>query len=115
MRGMPSWYVDADDDDGHTAVAQVSLAAGSVDGRDEDEQFRLSDLGKLARRARRRVVDVARADDRPTFAALIGDHLGVSLEGAEVVEEQWPSYDLVNVQVGLNAWLNETGADGASP
>ena len=38
---------------------------------DRDERLRLSDLGKLARRSRRRIVGAARADDRPTFAKLL--------------------------------------------
>ena len=70
-----------------------------------DESLRLSDVGKLARRTRRRIVGAARADDRPTFVKLLTEHLRVPLEGLEVVEESWPSYELVNVQVGLNAWL----------
>ena len=74
-------------------------------GVDDDEHLRASDVGKLARRLRRRVVGAARADDRPTFARLLADHLAVPLEGLEVVEESWPSYELVNVQVGLDTWL----------
>ena len=103
------WYVDIDDDDEEesTPGTRVRLLTG-IDG-DDDEQLRLSDLAKLARRTRRRVVRRARADDKPTFASLISEHLGVPLEGVEVVEESWPAYDLVNVQVGLNAWLDEAG------
>jgi hypothetical protein len=112
-RGLPSWYVDEDDDD-VPPEAMVRLLSG-VDARDDDDSLRLSDIAKLARRARRRVVGVARADDRPTFASIITEHLGVPLEGLEVVEESWPSYDLVNVQVGLNAWLDELDATAAAP
>ena len=101
---MPLRYMD--DDDEAVPDAEVRVVTGAPDG-DEDEQLRLSDLGKLALRGRARIVGAARAHDRPTFAALIREHLGVSLEGAEVVEERWPSYDLVNIQVGLNAWLDE--------
>jgi hypothetical protein len=111
MRTMPGWYAD-DEDDEVTPGTQVRVISG-VERTEGDEQLRLSDLAKLARRARRRVVRRARADDKPAFAAIIDEHLGVPLEGVEVVEESWPSYDLVNVQVGLNAWLDETGADGA--
>ena len=103
------WYVDTDDDDEEPRPgSRVRVLTGL--GGDEDEQLRLSDLAKLARRTRRRVVRRARADDKPTFAALINEHLEVPLEGVEVVEESWPSYDLVNVQVGLNAWLDERGS-----
>jgi hypothetical protein len=108
------WYVDTEDDDEESRPGtRVRLLSG-LDG-DEDEQLRLSDLAKLARRTRRRVVRRARADDKPTFAVLINDHLGVPLGGVEVVEESWPSYELVNVQVGLNAWLDEAGTGGAAP
>ena len=110
----PGWYVDTEDeDDESTPGTRVRLLSG-LDG-DEDEQLRLSDLAKLARRTRRRVVRRARADDKPTFAVLINDHLGVPLAGVEVVEESWPSYELVNVQVGLNAWLDEAGPGSAAP
>lgn len=109
MRAMPSWYMD-DDEMPESRVRLLSRVEG-----DDDEQLRLSDLGKLARRARRRVVGAARAADRPTFATIITGHLGVPLDGVEVVEETWPSYDLVNIQVGLNAWLDETGPDATAP
>jgi hypothetical protein len=75
----------------------------------QDDRLRLSDVGKLARHARRRIVRRARYDDRPTFPRLLADHLQTNLEGVEVVEESWPPYDLVNVQVGLDAWLAEDG------
>lgn len=114
MRGLPSWYADEDGDDGAIPGVRVRMLSGIETG-DDNEQLRLSDIGKLARRARRRVVGAARADDRPTFATLIAEHLGVPLEGMEVVEESWPSYDLVNVQVGLNAWLDERDPQAAAP
>ena len=81
---------------------------------DEDDSLRLSDFGKLARRFRRQLVGVARAEDRLTFGSVITEHLGVPVEGLEVVEESWPSYDLVNVQVGLNAWLEEWDPEAAA-
>ncbi|MBA2699725.1 MAG: AAA family ATPase [Nocardioidaceae bacterium] len=112
MRGLPSWYVDDEDD---VAMPGARVRVLTDVEHSDDEQLRMSDIGKLARRARRRIVGAARADDRPTFAGLISDHLGVPLEGLEVVEESWPSYDLVNVQVGLNVWLEETGPDASSP
>ncbi len=106
------WYVGTGDDEDEESMpgTRVRLLSGPDGG--EDEQLRLSDLAKLARRTRRRVVRRARADDKPTFALMINDHLGVPLEGVEVVEESWPSYELVNVQVGLDAWLDETGPGG---
>jgi hypothetical protein len=79
-------------------------------GDESEDRLRLSDIGKLARRTRRRIVGAARADDRPTFPKLLTAHLG-SIDDVEVVEESWPSYDQVNVQVGLDAWLAEGDRD----
>jgi hypothetical protein len=75
----------------------------------DDEVLRLSDLTKLVRRARRRVVGAARADDRPTFAGLLAEHLGGDLGQLEVVEESWPAYEQVNIQLALDAWLLQDG------
>jgi hypothetical protein len=74
----------------------------------DDRPLELADLGKLARRGMRAVTRAARADDRATLAALLGDHLG-DAAGGDVVEETWPGYEHVNVQAGLDAWL---AADG---
>jgi AAA+ superfamily predicted ATPase len=81
-------------------------------GRDEedDDRLHLSDVAKLARRTRRRVVRAARFDDRPTFVKLLTAHLG-TLDRLEVVEESWPAYEHVNVQVGLDVWLDTEGGD----
>jgi ATPase family associated with various cellular activities (AAA) len=73
----------------------------------EDERLQWSDLGKLARRTRRHIVGAARAGDRPTFHKLLQAHFEGAVEDLAVVEESWPSYDLVNVQLGLDAWLAE--------
>ncbi|RYU11420.1 AAA family ATPase [Nocardioides iriomotensis] len=78
-------------------------------GEAEDERLRFSDVAKLARRAQRRVVATARADDRETFRRLFAEHLGVDGESATLVKESWAAYDHVNVQAGLDAWLAEAG------
>lgn len=88
----------------------AGMDVGGTDDGLPDDRLRLSDLGKLARRTRRRVVRAARADDRPTFTKLLAAHLG-QLDGLEVVEESWPSYEHVNVQVGLDVWLQCEGLD----
>jgi hypothetical protein len=54
---------------------------------------------------------VARAEDRVTFARLIREHLGGDASTLDVVEETWPSYEHVNVQVGLDAWLAAPGRE----
>jgi hypothetical protein len=86
------------------------LARGEVPppgGVAEDDRLRASDVGKLLRRARRRVVGAARVEDRVTFHRLAAAHLGVDPSALDVVQESWPSYDHVNVQAGLDSWLAE--------
>ena len=74
-----------------------------------DDRIRPSDAAKLLRRARRIVVGIARAEDRVTFERLLAQHLGEGSTKLDVVEESWPSYDHINVQAGLDAWLAEPG------
>ncbi|MBA2444498.1 MAG: ATP-binding protein [Nocardioidaceae bacterium] len=76
---------------------------------DQDDRIRLSDVAKLARRARRGVVGAARAGDQVTFARLLAEHLGEDTSDFDVIEESWPTYDHVNVQAGLDAWLSQSG------
>jgi hypothetical protein len=78
-------------------------------GDGHDDRLRLSDVGKLARRTRRRIVGAARAEDRVTFRKLLAEHLGTEPESLDVVQESWPAYDPVNVQAGLDAWLQVPG------
>ena len=74
-----------------------------------DTRLQLSDVGKLLRRTQRRIVGAAREEDRETFPRLIFEHLGADRSSVDVVEETWPSYEHVNVQVGLDAWLAGSG------
>jgi AAA+ superfamily predicted ATPase len=100
------------DDDGDSETDgnhRLITVRGGVSGVD-DERLRVSDVGKLARRTRRRIVRAARAADRPTFGKLLTAHLG-TLDDLEVVEESWPTYEHVNVQVALNKWLEEDGRE----
>src|SRR4051794_9885976 len=82
---------------------------GGSEAAEADDRLRLSDVGKLGRRMRRRIVRTARMDDRPTFPKIFAAHLQTELDEVEVVEESWPPYDLVNVQVGLDAFLAGDG------
>ena len=75
------------------------------DGAEGDLRPELADVGRLARRGLRAVVGAARADERPSISRLLAQHLGPGAEGFDVVEETWPSYEHVNVQAGLDAWL----------
>ena len=76
---------------------------------DGDARLELSDVRKLVRRTQRRIVGAAREADRVTFPKLILEHLGTDRSSVDVVEETWPSYEHVNVQVGLDAWLERPG------
>lgn len=89
-------------------VVGAPYAGASPDA--DDDRLRVSDVAKLARRTRRRIVRTARAGDRPTFTKLLAAHLG-ALEDLEVVEESWPTYEHVNVQVALDAWLAQEGRE----
>ncbi|MGZ4569692.1 MAG: AAA family ATPase [Blastococcus sp.] len=67
----------------------------------------LADVGRLARRGLRAVIGAARADQRPQLSRILADHLGATVH--DVVEENWPAYDYVNVQAGIDAWLARPG------
>ncbi|MGH3456948.1 AAA family ATPase [Aeromicrobium sp.] len=69
----------------------------------------LADLRKYGQRVLRRFVAQARADDQPTFARIIADHLEVPLGDLPIIEERWASYEHVNVQSALDVWSNESG------
>ena len=103
------WSIEGEDE----AVPETRVRTLTGVSEDADaERLRLSDAAGLARRYRRRVIGAARAGERSTFARIISEHLGVPLAGTEVVEETWPPYDLVNVQLGLNAWLDAAPPGG---
>lgn len=72
-------------------------------------RLQLADVGRLARRASRGLVGVARADLAVTLPGLLREHLGPDAAGLSVVEDSWPSYEHVNVQTALDVWLAEPG------
>jgi hypothetical protein len=63
----------------------------------------LSDAG-LARRLLNRAVETARTRDQPQRRLLL-DHLGPDAATLPTASATWPSYEHVNVQVGVDAWL----------
>jgi hypothetical protein len=69
----------------------------------------LADVGRLARRLLNRAVRTARTEDQPLRRLLL-DHLGPDAAALPTVSATWPGYEHVNVQVGLEAWL-EAGGD----
>jgi len=64
----------------------------------------LADVGHLARRLVDRAVQTARTEDQPLRRLLL-DFLGADAATLPTVSATWPSYEHVNVQVGLEAWL----------
>lgn len=58
--------------------------------------------------AKMRVVRSARAEEGVTLSSLLRDHLGADSCDRAVVEEAWASYEHVNVQAGLDAWLRDS-------
>ena len=59
----------------------------------------------------RRFVAQARADERPTFRSIVGDHLECRVEDLPITEEVWPGYEHVNVQSALDTWLAGAGRE----
>jgi ATPase family associated with various cellular activities (AAA) len=68
----------------------------------------LADVGRLARRLVGRAVQTARTEDQPLRRLLL-DHLGPDAAALPTASATWPGYEHVNVQVGLEAWLDEGG------
>jgi ATPase family associated with various cellular activities (AAA) len=71
-------------------------------------QPELADVLRLGRRLVRRAVAAARTQDHPV-RSLLHRHLGAGADSMPIVSGSWLQYDLVNVQVGLDAWLAEPG------
>jgi hypothetical protein len=74
-------------------------------------QAELADVGRLARRLLNRAVEAARTQDKPLQRLLL-DHLGPEAATMPTVSATWPSYEHVNVQVGLDAWLADGPGNG---
>jgi ATPase family associated with various cellular activities (AAA) len=66
-----------------------------------------ADVGRIGRRLIRTVVKAARQDNGVNLAELLAAHLGPDLEELPVVGTGWPTYEHVNVQIGLEHWLAE--------
>lgn len=64
----------------------------------------IADVARLARRFMNRAVETARAEDRPLRRVLL-DHLGADAATLPTASATWPSWDHVNIQVGIDAWL----------
>jgi ATPase family associated with various cellular activities (AAA) len=69
-----------------------------------------ADLFRLSRRGIRTVVSAARKPvDPPSVDQMLVEFLGPEAPGWPVVGEEWPSYDHVNVQAAMDAWLDADG------
>ena len=77
----------------------------------ENQTPEIADLGRYGRRLVSRFVEKAREADRPRFATMLSEHLGRPADQLPVAEQQWPSYEHVNVQAALDAWLAEPGRE----
>jgi hypothetical protein len=73
-----------------------------------DVRPELADIGRLARRWMGRTIAVARAEES-SVTRLIAGHLGPGTPS--VAKSIWPTYDRVNVQTAVDAWLAEPGRE----
>lgn len=70
----------------------------------QSRQPELADVARLARRLVYKAVDAARTEEKPLRRLLL-DHLGADADALPAVSGSWPSYEHVNLQAGLDAWL----------
>jgi hypothetical protein len=91
------------------ATGWVSYGPAPVPDGGAPEPLRpeLADLGRLVRRGVKAVVGAARAEERITLSRILAGHLGEGAAELEVVQESWPVYEHVNVQAGLDGWLED--------
>jgi hypothetical protein len=85
------------------------LSYGHRGAPDDDSlQPELADVFRLGRRLVQRAVGAARAEDYP-LRRVLHDHLGPTAGRMPTVSGSWLQYDHVNVQLGLDAWLERPG------
>src|SRR5436305_14323774 len=72
-----------------------------------------ADVLRLGRRLVRMAVASARADEAPTPARLLAEHLGPQAPSLPVVSEGWATYDHVNLQGALDRWTQAPGRSTA--
>lgn len=91
-------------------AAYSSTPSIELDGPDSGSTApELADLRRMGRRWMRRFVATARADDQVTLASVLGEHLGADVARHPVVSDTWAAYEHVNVQLGIEGWLADTG------
>lgn len=95
---------------GASAESGPTYRPGDIGGADGARlRPEVADLSRLGRRLVRKAVVAARADEVPTLNRLLAEHLGQAVDSLPVVGAKWPPYDHVNVQIGLEHWLSESG------
>jgi ATPase family associated with various cellular activities (AAA) len=72
-----------------------------------------TDVLRLGRRLLRMAVASARADEAPTPARLLVEHLGPEAPSLPVVSEGWATYEHVNLQGALDRWTQAPGRSTA--
>lgn len=87
-------------------VGRGGMIASQALDTDEPLEPRLDDVKGLGRHVLRRLLGMARSDQPAGLAKLLRDHLGPTVASQPVVTGNWPAYDRVNVQVGLDSWLD---------
>ena len=91
--------------------AYASVTSLGFDQPGTEAKPELADIRRYGRRLVQRWVYRAREADRPSFRGIIGDFLGVPTDHLPITEETWPSYEHVNVQAALDAWLGQDGRE----
>src|SRR5262249_9259580 len=74
----------------------------------EDDRPEFADVGRLARKLAHRTVRMARTEDQPLRRVLL-DHLGPDAATMPTISDTFPLYEQVNIQIGLDAWLDAPG------
>ena len=95
----------------HFRMRPASAPVRSAHDRSTQPGPELADVGRYGRRLVSRFVEQAREADRPRFASMLTEHLGLPADQLPVAEQQWPAYEHVNVQAALDAWLAEPGRE----
>jgi hypothetical protein len=71
---------------------------------EQDDRPELADVGRLTRKLVGRAVRAARQEDQ-TLRRMLLDHLGPDAAYLPTVSDTCPLYEQVNLQVGVDAWL----------
>jgi hypothetical protein len=94
--------------------SHVSVAADGALVQQQHLTPELADVARLAQRGVQKLVRAARGAQPPLPQGLnkiLLDHFGEQAGQLDVVDEAWPTYDAVNVQAGLDAWLSVEGRE----